>query len=122
MREIERKLTDVFNSGYEGKTKNKERILSMRDSVEFTDKGEAVYRLWGHPVFRRKQGERKLYFSFCGHPSQTTKSRLNALFAASGCGYPFSQRQWTMYFNEVPIMDSSSVYCYDLDSKTLSRA
>lgn len=40
------------------------------------------YKLWGHQIAKGDTVSRTLEVSDCGYPTGTTKSRLNAIFAA----------------------------------------
>lgn len=40
------------------------------------------YKLWGHQIAKGDTISRTLEVSDCGYPTDTTKSRLNAVFAA----------------------------------------
>jgi hypothetical protein len=57
-------------------------LTGYRDSLEWDrDKKCFRYKLWGHLIFR-KTGLHTVTVSDCGYRTNTTASRLNALFAA----------------------------------------
>lgn len=55
-----------------------------RDVIEWHDEypGIFTYRLWGHQIAKGDTISRTLEVSDCGYVTATTKSRLNAVFAA----------------------------------------
>ena len=55
-----------------------------RDVLEWHDEYPGIFslRLWGHQIAKGDTISRTLEISDCGYPTATTKSRLNAVFAA----------------------------------------
>ena len=53
--------------------------LSVRDSI-YKDRETIQYKLWNNIIFEYNRKENTYYFSFCGYSTNTTKSRLNAIF------------------------------------------
>lgn len=78
MRTIEEKIIEAFKAG-------KALKLTKRDAVE-TGGDKVVYRLWSSAVFSYDKERDAFCFSFCGWPSQTTKSRIHELLRAFGLG------------------------------------
>ena len=78
MRTIEEKIFEAFKAG-------KALKLTKRDAVEL-DGAKVVYRLWGSAVFSYDKERDAFFFSFCGWPSITTKSRIHALLRSFGLG------------------------------------
>ena len=75
MRTIEEKIIDTLNGCNGEGVKN----LSCCDCVE-VDGNTKNYYLWGNLIFEYNQEDNAYYFSFCGYSTNTTKSRLNAIF------------------------------------------
>ena len=90
MRKIEKQVLGAFLSGSTG-------ALSVRDRVA-VDSVSVKYYLWDHLVFE-KEGN-KIYFSFCGWQSNTTKSRINALL--------FHFLGWSVYQKNYSLFVSGS--------------
>lgn len=78
MRTIEERIIEAFKAG-------KALKLTKRDAVEI-DGAKAVCKLWGHGVFCHDKEKNAFYFSFRGWPTQTTKSRIDALLREFGLG------------------------------------
>ena len=92
MRTIEEKIIETLN-GCNGKgVKN----LSCRDCVE-VDENTKKYYLWDNLIFEYKRKENAYYFSFCGYSTNTTKSRLNAIFNYFNLG-GFYQKNYVVYW------------------------
>jgi hypothetical protein len=53
-----------------------------RDSLRWSEYGTFRYELWGHAIAEGDMVTNNLTVSDCGYPTATTKSRLNAIFAA----------------------------------------
>lgn len=55
-----------------------------RDVIRWNDEypGIFTYKLWGHQIAKGDTISRVLEISDCGYATATTKSRLNAVFAA----------------------------------------
>ena len=53
-----------------------------RDSLRWSDIGNFSLELWGHEIVHGDPEVNTLIISDCGYPTATTKSRLNAVFAA----------------------------------------
>lgn len=53
-----------------------------RDVLEWSDMGNFCLKLWGHPIAKGDPTSKELTVSDCGYATATTKSRLNAVFAA----------------------------------------
>jgi hypothetical protein len=55
-----------------------------RDVLEWHDEYPGIFslKLWGHQIAKGDTISRTLEISDCGYPTATTKSRLNAVFAA----------------------------------------
>lgn len=53
-----------------------------RDVLKWSDMGNFSYELWGHPIAKGDPVLKELTVSDCGYATATTKSRLNAVFAA----------------------------------------
>ena len=70
--------------------------LSVRDSV-YKDWETIQYKLWGNIIFEYNRKEDTYYFSFCGYSTDTTKSRLNAIFNYFNLG-GFYQKNYIVYW------------------------
>ena len=53
-----------------------------RDVLQWSEYDTFLYLLWGHEIAAGDLVEKTLEISDCGYPTATTKSRLNAIFAA----------------------------------------
>jgi len=53
-----------------------------RDSLRWSEYDTFAYDLWGHAIASGDIMSKELSVSDCGYATQTTKSRLNAVFAA----------------------------------------
>jgi len=53
-----------------------------RDVLRWSDMDNFVYELWGHTIAKGDSVMKILLVSDCGYPTATTKSRINAVFAA----------------------------------------
>lgn len=58
------------------------RKEGRRDVLRWSDIGNFSLELWGHEIVHGDPEVNKLIVSDCGYPTATTKSRLNAVFAA----------------------------------------
>ena len=92
MRTIEGKIIDALN-GCNGEGLKK---LSCRDCVEVNG-GTKKYYLWNNIIFEYNRKENAYYFSFCGYSTNTTKSRLNAIFNYFNLG-GFYQKNYVVYW------------------------
>ena len=114
MRTIEKKIIKTFidcinDSDNENKTFN----LSCRDTVTMS-KNMVCFKLWGSCLFCLDCETKSFYFSFCSCSTQTTKSRLNALFQYFNYG-GFYQKNWDLFWTrnndfKVAKIDTSKTY------------
>lgn len=85
--------------------------LSVRDSI-YKDWETIQYKLWDNIIFEYKRKENTYYFSFCGYSTNTTKSRLNAIFNYFNLG-GFYQKNWDIFWtnrnNNIKV-DTSKTY------------
>ena len=58
------------------------RKEGRRDVLEWSEMGNFCLKLWGHPIVKGDPASKELTVSDCGYATATTKSRLNAVFAA----------------------------------------
>ena len=91
MRAVEEKIIDALNGNNGEGIKN----LSCRDRVE-VDGSTKNYYLWNNLIFWN-DAENNYYFSFCGYSTNTTKSRLNAIFNYFNLG-GFYQKDYVVYW------------------------
>ena len=70
--------------------------LSVRDSI-YKDRETIRYKLWNNTIFEYNRKENAYYFSFCGYSTNTTKSRLNAIFNYFNLG-GFYQKNYVVYW------------------------
>lgn len=89
MRTVEEKIIDALNGS------NGVKKLSCRDCVEVNG-GTKNYYLWNNLIFWN-DAENNYYFSFCGYSTNTTKSRLNAIFNYFNLG-GFYQKNYVVYW------------------------
>lgn len=92
MRTIEEKIIETLNGCNGEGLKN----LSCRDCVE-VDGNTKKYYLWNNLIFEYNREENAYYFSFCGYSTNTTKSRLNAIFNYFNLG-GFYQKNYVVYW------------------------
>ena len=92
MRTIEEKIIETLNGCNGEGVKN----LSCRDCVE-VDGNTKKYYLWDNLIFEYNRKENAYYFSFCGYSTNTTKSRLNAIFNYFNLG-GFYQKNYVVYW------------------------
>lgn len=71
--------------------------LSVRDSI-YKDREAIRYKLWNNTIFEFNRKENTYYFSFCGYSTNTTKSRLNAIFSYFNLG-GFYQKNYIVNWN-----------------------
>ena len=101
MRKIEEKILYGINGNITGIWQ-----LPQRDRVQ-VDEVSKKYYLWDDCIYFVKNN--KEYFSFCSYPSQTTKSRLNALVKEG----KFYQKDFNIYFvsnNKTYLIDPEKTY------------
>ena len=91
MRTIEEKIIETLNGCNGEGVKN----LSCRDGVEVNGSTKKYY-LWNNLIFWN-DAENNYYFSFCGYSTNTTKSRLNAIFNYFNLGV-FYQKNYVVYW------------------------
>lgn len=91
MRTIEEKIIETLN----GRNGEGVKKLSCRDCVE-VDGNTKKYYLWDNLIFWN-DAENNYYFSFCGYSTNTTKSRLNAIFNYFNLG-GFYQKNYVVYW------------------------
>ena len=70
--------------------------LSVRDSI-YKDRETIQYKLWNNTIFEYNRKSNTYYFSFCGYSTNTTKSRLNAIFSYFNLG-GFYQKNYIVYW------------------------
>ena len=70
--------------------------LSVRDSI-YKDREKIQYKLWNNIIFEFNRKENAYYFSFCGYSTNTTKSRLKAIFNYFNLG-GFYQKNYVIYW------------------------
>ena len=115
MRTIEKKIVNYLrNSDFLSDSANcgKSKGLSPRDSIALRKTQKRVY-LHGNCIFTVGR-ENNIKFSFQGWPTNTTKSRINALLSAfSSCPAWIYQKNYRLVFHssagEFPV-DSDKVY------------
>ena len=71
--------------------------ISVRDSI-YKDRKTIQYKLWNNIIFEYNRKENTYYFSFCGYSTNTTKSRLNAIFNYFNLG-GFYHKNYVIYWN-----------------------
>ena len=71
--------------------------ISVRDSI-YKDRETICYKLWNNTIFEYNRKNNEYYFSFCGYSTNTTKSRLNAIFSYFDLG-GFYQKNYVIYWN-----------------------
>ena len=86
-----------------------------RDVLRWSEYDTFLYLLWGHEIAAGDLVEKTLEVSDCGYPTATTKSRLNAIFAA--LDIPMSctiRNKKTIYFlngKELEMVEKAAGYC-----------
>jgi hypothetical protein len=69
-----------------------------RDVLQWSEYDTFLYLLWGHEIAAGDLVEKTLEISDCGYPTATTKSRLNAIFAALDIPVTCSVRNKSMVY------------------------
>lgn len=88
MRMIEQEIISALKNESDFQTSVTEDMYrkkeGRRDVLVWNEEypGIFTYRLWGHQIAKGDTISRTLEVSDCGYPTATTKSRLNAVFAA----------------------------------------
>lgn len=114
MRTIEKKIIKTFiDCINDSDSTNKTFNLSCRDTVTMS-KNMVCFELWGSRLFWLDCETKSFYFSFCGYSTNTTKSRLNALFQYFNYG-GFYQKNWDIFWTrnngfKVAKIDTSKTY------------
>lgn len=72
--------TSPLVNNYYGNNPNGRK--QRRDLLRWTEYDTFRYELWGHAIAEGDMVTNKLSVSDCGYATSTTKSRLNAIFAA----------------------------------------
>ena len=72
--------------------------LSVRDSI-YKDRETIRYKLWNNTIFEYNRTENAYYFSFCGYSTNTTKSRLNAIFSYFNLGGLYQKNHIVYWVN-----------------------
>lgn len=100
MRTIEKNIIKAFQGlqggHYPKYASGNSYNLSIRDTL-YKDGKNTSYKLWSSVIFWYDEENKEYYFSFCGYSSNTTKSRLNAIFSAFGFG-GFYQNNYVIYW------------------------
>ena len=85
MRQIEQDIVNAVRNGAELHVKTSSSYVPFsdcyRDSLHF-ENNIFSYRLWGNEIAKGNKDTKEITVSDCGYPTATTKSRLNAIFAA----------------------------------------
>ena len=114
MRIIEKKIIKTFiDCINDSDNTSKSFNLSCRDTVTMS-KNMVAFELWGSRLFWLDCETKSFYFSFCGYSTNTTKSRLNALFQYFNYG-GFYQKNWDLFWErnnsfKVAKIDTSKTY------------
>lgn len=88
MRMIEQEIISALKNESDFQTSVTEDMYrkkeGRRDVLEWHDEYPGIFslKLWGHQIAKGDTISRTLEISDCGYPTATTKSRLNAVFAA----------------------------------------
>ena len=102
MRMIEQEIISAIRQEKEFSTSRTQdyycRKEGNRDVLKWSDLGTFVYKLWGHEIAKGDKALRTLVVSDCGYPTSTTKSRLNAVFAALDIPMSCTVRKKTMVY------------------------
>ena len=72
--------------------------LSVRDSI-YKDRETIRYKLWNNTIFEYNRTENAYYFSFCGYSTNTTRSRLNAIFSYFNLGGLYQKNHIVYWVN-----------------------
>jgi hypothetical protein len=88
MRIIEQEIISALKNESDFQTSVTEDMYrkkeGRRDVLVWNDEYPGIFslKLWGHQIAKGDTISRTLEISDCGYPTATTKSRLNAVFAA----------------------------------------
>lgn len=103
MRVIEHEIIQALRNRKDFSTSITEDIRKKkgrRDVIEWHKDfpGVFVYNLWGHQIVKGDTYAKVIEVSDCGYATSTTKSRLNAVFAAFDIPVTCSIRNKTMVY------------------------
>ena len=104
MRVIEQEIIQAIRTGSDFETGITEDMYrkkeGRRDVILWNEEypGIFVYKLWGHQIAKGDTISRVLEVSDCGYATATTKSRLNAVFAALDIPVACSVRKGKMVY------------------------
>lgn len=81
MRMIEQEIIQAIRDRKDLKAGYNSEMQGYRDVITFSPAGFS-YRLWDNYIAVSSDGTKTLVINDCGYPTATTRSRLNAIFAA----------------------------------------
>lgn len=81
MRMIEQEIIQAIRDRKDLQAGHSSEMQGYRDVITFSPAGFS-YRLWDNYIAVSSDGTKTLVINDCGYPTATTRSRLNAIFAA----------------------------------------
>ena len=110
MRMIEQEIIQAIRDRKDLKAGHSSKMQGYRDVITFSPAGFS-YRLWDNYIAVSSDGTKTLVIDDCGFATATTRSRLNAIFAAMDIPVACSVRNKKMvyYLNGVMCSGLSSM-------------
>lgn len=97
MRMIEQEIIQAIRDRKDLKAGHSPEMSGYRDVITFNPKGFR-YHLWDNCIAGSSEGTKTLMVSDCGYATATTRSRLNAIFAAMDIPVTCSVRKKKMVY------------------------
>lgn len=97
MRMIEQEIIQAIRDRKDLQAGHSSEMQGYRDVITFSPAGFS-YRLWDNYIAVSSDGTRTLVIDSCGYATATTRSRLNAIFAAMDIPVTCSVRKKKMVY------------------------
>ena len=97
MRMIEQEIVQAIRNRQDFKDGHSPKMQGYRDVITFSPAGFS-YRLWDNYIAVSSDGTKILLIDSCGYATATTRSRLNAIFAAMDIPLTCSVRNKKMVY------------------------
>ena len=110
MRMIEQEIIQAIRDRKDLKAGHSSEMQGYRDVITFSPAGFS-YRLWDNYIAVSSDGTKTLVINDCGYATATTRSRLNAIFAAMDIPVTCSIRNKKMvyYLNGIMLSGRSNM-------------
>lgn len=116
MRMIEQEIIQAIRDRKDLQAGHSSKMQGYRDVITFSPAGFS-YRLWDNYIAVSSDGTKTLVINDCGYPTATTRSRLNAIFAAMDIPVTCSVRKKKLvyYLNGIICSGLSNMKLYTGD-------